>query len=522
MEAKKAALAISSGDEQVKYCKKSGLDYREYLDLSKNEVAQAFVKEYKDELLSPDNKAFINNLPMEAKKAFIEQNKGDVEFLSTFSNVYKEELKYDSLLGESIPDLLTAFKEAIVSNRDQIIKNPSVLASADKATLESIIEPIIKGDEELGKALIQSFFTIDGAFVQKALTEMIKETDQETFSGMKTTEEKLLKFFNNKDLQSGDYGLGESVQALADAARGYEFIFEGPNGGRIIIEGGLGKSRPDLLRDVRDQVNKGNFSKEDINALSDFLAHCPAQGLFTCYMEGNVVKYQLHIEGDNNPMVDVKYLNTGKIQLEMKTKGECKQNNNIFVNMENFLTVPTTNATLTFEYNSKLSECKAKAASVTVNSFEQSLSKPIKESEYCQKQSLQRLKSNQLFLTSHFKHWTSNSDFLEKNISLFVQNPDLLSNLTINQLNNVASVLKAESEHKTKLNEIIKNRENQRDQVKLNILNDSNAVNSITSLGLLNDIEKAINEDSSLSKEIKRDSLTLIDKKSKELKPNDS
>jgi len=495
----------------------------------KGKDLKAFFKVFKSELLKNGNKAIFKELQPKAQKAFIEQNKGDVEFLSTFSNVYKEELKCvvewnrtTNVETKNIPELFTVFKDAIISNKDQIIKDPTILAYADKATLESIIEPIIKGDEELGKALIQSFFSIDGAFVEKALTAEIKETDQSTFSSMETIEKNLLMLFKNEAPQP-DYTLGESIQLFSDAARGYEFTFKGPDGGTIEIRDGLGKPRSELLQDVSDQVNeqvnKGIFSQEDIKALSDFLAYCPMQGLFTCCMKGNAVNHQLHIEGDGKPKIDVKYLKEGKTQLEVTTKGECQQNSNIPIDGENFLTVPTTNATLTFEYNSKLSECKAKAASVTVNSFEQSLSKPIKESEYCQKQSLQRLKYNQLFLTSHLKYWTNDSDFSEKNISLFVQNPDLLSNLTINQLNNLVNVLKKESEHKTKLKEIIENRKKQRDQVKLNILNDSNAVNSITSLGLLNDIEKVIND---LDKEVKQKLDSLIAAKKKELKPNDS
>ena len=63
--------------ELIFFCKTSGFDKH----------ASAFTKLFKDELLKTENKDIFKNLPMEVQKAFIEQNKDDINFLSTFSNV---------------------------------------------------------------------------------------------------------------------------------------------------------------------------------------------------------------------------------------------------------------------------------------------------------------------------------------------------------------------------------------------------------------------------------------------------
>lgn len=90
--------------------------------------SQIFVKLFKDELLNSDNKAVFNALPMEAKIAFVKQNKADISFLSAFSNIYKDELAFDlDPMGSSnqeLSEIQTAFKDAIIANKADIIKKP--------------------------------------------------------------------------------------------------------------------------------------------------------------------------------------------------------------------------------------------------------------------------------------------------------------------------------------------------------------------------------------------------------------
>ena len=355
-----------------------------FVNTLKGKDLKAFFKVFKSELLKTDNKAFFNNLLPEAKKAFIEQNKGDVEFLSVFSNVYKEELAYDSFGGGTMPELLTAFKDAIISNKDQIIKDPTILAYADKATLESIIESIIKGDEELGKALIQSFFTIDGAFVEKALTAEIKETDQNEFNTMISRENNLLRFFKGEKLEKKDMDLASNAQLIADVNRGYTFEFTSPNGKKIMINDSNNKQangsflpREDFLKEIKNQIEANDFEQQDTEALCDFLAHCPTQGMFL----GKLTTNAIHIEGDSKPHLKVDYSKVNgdvNIQAIINGKNPTSLGKNILSipfgnNIWKYEANPNTKANIMFHYNSKLSACRAKADSIKVNSFFQTL-----------------------------------------------------------------------------------------------------------------------------------------------------
>ncbi|MFQ6723198.1 MAG: hypothetical protein ACLRFH_02210 [Opitutales bacterium] len=364
------------GDVQIQFCKTNDLDHKDYLDLNNHEVDQAFVKEYKKELLNPDNKTFFNSLPIEAKKAFIEQNKGDVEFLSTFSNIYKEELAYVSFSSNPMPELLTVFKDAIVSNRDKIIENPTILAYADKATLESIIEPIIKGDEELGKALIQSFLTIDKNYLQN-LTLMFN------IEFSKNTKDIFLSMLQNENVNQNEDVI-TSNQLFKDIERGYTFEFTCPSGKKVVINNNNNKtsqgnflSKREIFDEIKKQINssffmEGRTDKEvekDLNSLADFIANCGGQDLMKNLIPNSV--NCIHWEGNGCPFYKAHH-DGKRLTIEVHTQGSGDKNNISFGSKVGFVKLKT-KATVAFYYENSIEACKGKASNIEVNQFEQEI-----------------------------------------------------------------------------------------------------------------------------------------------------
>lgn len=360
------------GEELNKFC----------VVLQKDEkLGKIFVAKNFDELLKPENEIIFNALPLYAKAAFIEQNKTDINFLSDFSNIYKNELAFDlDPMGSSnqeLSEIQTAFKDAIIANKADIIRTPSLLASADKNVLQSTIELIMKEDESLGKALIKSFFTVNGAFVEKALTAEIKETNENALQANNKKESGLISYFNNR-LEADGIGDIVGCQIFRDAERGYNFEFTSSTGKKIIIDDKNNKgksntflSRGECLQSIKSQVTSNDFGEQDIKELCDFLAHCEAQGLIAGEISNGAV---LHIEGDGHPTIKANYSKKSGVEVTVITRGQTT-GTMCSITIGNSIAVinPKTEAEIMFTYPKPLGECKNRASNIEVKSFEQEI-----------------------------------------------------------------------------------------------------------------------------------------------------
>lgn len=172
--------------------------------------------------------------------------------------------------------------------------------------------------------------------------------------------------------------LALNAQLIADANRGYTFTFTSSTDKTITIndnnsvnENGDRLTRQEILEEIKNQIDANAFSQQDIKELCDFLAYCPTQGMFF----GKLTTNNIHIEGDGKPAMTVKYLSSGLI-IEVTTKGKSAKNIKSITSgtdVWKYESIPDTKANIKFCYKSKLGECKAKADSIKVNSFSQTL-----------------------------------------------------------------------------------------------------------------------------------------------------
>lgn len=394
--------------------------------------SQIFVKLFKDELLKSENNAVFNALPLEAKIAFIEQNKADISFLSAFSNIYKDELAFDlDPMGSSnqkLSEIQTAFKDAIIANKADIIKNPSLLASANKNSILSIITNI-KDDISLQRALIQSYTCVTKEIAEEALNA----NNQASKNISKTTTDNFTKLLKGEITQE-KFGSIESVQLLSDCNRGYTFEFSCSSGTVKLTEednktadGEHFLSKQDILNTILEQSKE--FSAEDKEALADFVTNCSVQGLFAGAISGTNIP--LKIDGDGRPFIKANKSSDG-LHVNVITKGVCSSAGGISVQNEVWKLGDIKVDKNEFElfYPKSILNCKGKSKKINVLEINQKQDLPITQNEMMEHNALRKIKnedgSNGVLSTDEFGAFMKNSNIVNDNLKYLDKNPAAL------------------------------------------------------------------------------------------------
>lgn len=404
--------------------------------LQKDEtLGKIFVAENCDELLKSENKAVFNALPMEAKMAFVEQNKADINFLSVFSNIYKDELAFDlDPMGSSnqeLSEIQTAFKDAIIANKADIIKNPSLLAYADKDSILSIITNI-KDDISLQKALIQSYTYVTKEIAEEALNANNRESENIN----QTTTDNFTKLLKGEITQE-KFGSIESVQLLSDCNRGYTFEFSCGSGTVKLTEednktadGEHFLSKQDILNTILEQSKE--FSAEDKEALADFVTNCSVQGLFAGLIPGTNIF--LKIEGDDRPFMRANKSSDG-LHVNVIAKGTCSNIGGIPVQNEIWQLGDINVDKNEFElfYPKSILSCKGKSKEIKVLEINQKQNLPITENEKMEHNALRKIKnedgSNGVLSTDEFGAFMKNSNIVNDNLKYLDENPAALKQI---------------------------------------------------------------------------------------------
>lgn len=345
-----------------------------------------FCKTYKNELLAPENKAIFNALPMEEKMAFIEQNKAD------------------------------------------IIKNPSLLASADKDSILSIITNI-KDDISLQRALIQSYTCVTKEIAEEALNA----NNQESENINQTTTDNFTKLLKGEITQE-KFGSIESVQLLSDCNRGYTFEFSCSSGTVKLTEednktadGEHFLSKQDILNTILEQSKE--FSAEDKEALADFVTNCSVQGLFAGAISGTNIP--LKIDGDGRPFIKANKSSDG-LHVNVITKGVCSSAGGISVQNEVWKLGDIKVDKNEFElfYPKSILNCKGKSKKINVLEINQKQDLPITQNEMMEHDALRKIKnedgSNGVLSTDEFGAFMKNSNIVNDNLKYLDKNPAAL------------------------------------------------------------------------------------------------